>query len=426
MGFALRTDLSRHRDQHDEELRPKYKCGWPDCYFETSRKDRLTKHIFKPHRGVGDQPMPQDVVHRVLEQSMLDYMPVTLSFMLAVREKRSKAAKVLLEHGADVMAKSATGKTALHFAAMNNDHDSTLILLCAGADSYVRDRYDCSALDVAAKSGHMALVRLILEALDPRMAACRPRDTCSNDSVPSNQVMLSQRREKVGADPENLALLKRTALQSASSKGHSAIVELLLNLGVDPNEGRSLYEASSNGHSAIVELLLNLGVDPNEGCSLYAASRNGHLAVVALLLKSGAHPNTPYPVSAIFGALERRHFEIVQLLLSSGADPNVRGFQGIDLLEVASATGQFEILKVLLDSGARIRVNGGSCGNAAQRASQRGHSKIVDLLLASTLSQRDRAALIESLNPEIIERLPRDFYIRLLLLVYSLRNFSDE
>ena len=379
MGFALRTDLSRHRDWHYQELRPNYKCGWSDCSFKTFRKDHLEKHLYKTHQGVDDQLILQDVVHQVLEQSVHDYMPLNLSFMLAVREKRSNVAKILLEHGADVMTKSATGKTALHFAAMNDDHTSTLTLLCAGVDSYVRDIFYRSALDVAAESGHVALVRLILEALDPCMAACRPRDACSNDSVPSNQIMLSQRREKVGADPENLAFLKRTALQSASSKGHSAIVELLLNLGVDPNEGCSLYAASRNGHLAVVALLLRLGADPNRDDPLRVASQLGYLAIVELLLKSGA-------------------------------DPNVRDFRDITLLELASSKGQFEIVKVLLDSGARIRVNSGACGNAAQRASQRGHSKIVDLLLASTLSQRDRAALIESLNPEKIERLPRGFY----------------
>ena len=332
-----------------------------------------------------------------------DCMPINLSFMLAVREKRSNAAKVLLEHGADVTAKPATGKTALHFAAMNNDYDLTLTLIHAGTDCSTRDgtREKRSALDIPADSGYEAIVRLLLEALDPRMAVCQNNEKCLNDPVPSNQIVLSQRREKM------LASLKRTALERASDKGHSAIFELLLSLGADPNQGNSLQLASQHGHFATVALLLRSGADPNLGTPLGVASREGHLAIAELLLRSGENPNSPsYPYgSAIVAASQLMHFEIVQLLLNSGADPNVQSGSAITPLESASSKGQFEIVKLLLNLGAKIRVICGYYPNAAQRAFKRGHSKIVDLLLASTLSHADRVALVDSLSPEKLERL---------------------
>ena len=88
-----------------------------------------------------------------------------------------------------------------------------------------------------------------------------------------------------------------TALMKAASRGHVAVVELLiLRPDVDANAAdnggwTALMLAAHRGHLAVVELLIQRpGVDANAAnnngrTALMLASREGHLAVVELLIQ---------------------------------------------------------------------------------------------------------------------------------------------
>ena len=88
-----------------------------------------------------------------------------------------------------------------------------------------------------------------------------------------------------------------TPLYAAAFKGHSSVVELLLEVdGVDMNKADNdgctpLYAAAEEGHSSVVELLLQVdGVDVNKSdknglTPLYIAVFKGHSSVVELLLE---------------------------------------------------------------------------------------------------------------------------------------------
>lgn len=89
------------------------------------------------------------------------------------------------------------------------------------------------------------------------------------------------------------------ALQTASFRGHDAIVNsLLLDFDVDVNEkggeyGSALQAAAYAGHLSIVEILINASADVNStegkhGSALRAARSQGHNAVVTLLLQHDA------------------------------------------------------------------------------------------------------------------------------------------
>lgn len=89
------------------------------------------------------------------------------------------------------------------------------------------------------------------------------------------------------------------ALQAASSRGHEAVVKILLDKGADVNAhggyyGNALQAASDEGHEAVVKMLLDEGADINaqsEGgdydSALHAASTGGHEAVVKMLVARG-------------------------------------------------------------------------------------------------------------------------------------------
>jgi ankyrin repeat protein len=95
----------------------------------------------------------------------------------------------------------------------------------------------------------------------------------------------------------------------------------------------NINEIDDNGHSPLshivhhnqeveVELLLNLGADPNIGNSLYFATEYQNVRIVTLLLEYGDDPNKKTIHRPLDIAIEKQNVEIVSLLLKHGADPN--------------------------------------------------------------------------------------------------------
>ncbi|KAI1166694.1 ankyrin repeat-containing domain protein [Nemania serpens] len=136
-----------------------------------------------------------------------------------------------------------------------------------------------------------------------------------------------------------------TPLWWAAENGHEAVVELLVEKGVDieANDGldttTALQLAARNGHEAIVRLLLEKGADFNanilsvgSNTPLHSAAMNGHEVIVRLLLEKGADLRKNADLEAIaiadtplHAAAQNGHDAIVRLLLEKGADIEAKG-----------------------------------------------------------------------------------------------------
>merc|ERR1712117_967180 len=91
--------------------------------------------------------------------------------------------------------------------------------------------------------------------------------------------------------------------------------------------GTPLCIAARKGHIGIVQLLLNIGADPNQSEPLREAVRMGHKEIVVLLLSNGANPNPNMEhVYHVYGpltiALQLEERDLAQILLDWGAVPN--------------------------------------------------------------------------------------------------------
>ena len=136
---------------------------------------------------------------------------------------------------------------------------------------------DGSPLIGAARNGHLAAVRLLLDR---------------------------------GADPNLPVRGDGNPLIMAAREGHADVVALLLDRGasidqVVPDDENALIQASGSGQLAVVSLLVKRGADVNarvwvEGAGeskgewrtpLSMARKRGHNAVVDLLLSAGAREN---------------------------------------------------------------------------------------------------------------------------------------
>ena len=172
-----------------------------------------------------------------------------------------------------------------------------------------KDSNGGTALTVAAQSGHLAIVQLLLEK---------------------------------GADIEAKDILKETALMKAVRGGYFGIVQLLLKKGADVeakdrwNETATI-KAAEYGYSSVVQLLLEKGADVEaknkwNQTALIRAARDGHLDVVQLLLEKGAdiEAKDRLDTTALIKAALNGNKGVVQLLLEKGANIDAKDKRIID------------------------------------------------------------------------------------------------
>ena len=198
-----------------------------------------------------------------------------------------------------------------------------------------RDSDGNTALAWAARRGHEAVVRLLLEK---------------------------------GADIKAKDDDRRAVLSAAAERGHEAVVRLLLEKGID-------IEVKDNGGRTVLQ----------------AAARGGHEAVVRLLLENGADIEAKgcyYKMTALHWAAERGHEAVVRLLLEKGADIEAKDNGGRTVLQVAAREGHEAVVRLLLKKGADIKTKDNGGVTTLQAAVIFGHEAVVRLLLEG--SRRDR------------------------------------
>lgn len=86
---------------------------------------------------------------------------------------RADVAKVLLDHGADVNARSRVRSTRLHKAVWQNDVEMVRLLLERGANIITMGKYPGIAFDKEAVGKHGGLIEAFLEIGGARDNQCR-------------------------------------------------------------------------------------------------------------------------------------------------------------------------------------------------------------------------------------------------------------
>jgi len=143
-------------------------------------------------------------------------------------------------------------------------------------------------------------------------------------------------------------------------------LESLLDKGTDVNttlgslNSTLLYEASFRGHSQMVEMLLDRGADvnarTNEGAtSLYVAAQNGHLETVRILLANGADIETGFKSrTPLHIAAQNGHPQVVQLLIENGADISAKTRDAHTALALAAQWDRKDVFFAFMEAGAEL------------------------------------------------------------------------
>lgn len=137
-----------------------------------------------------------------------DASGVTLLMAMARSDApRRRTQRALLDAGANVNAKSLSGRTPLMFAVRSGRPMDVRLLLSSGADVDATDRDGWSSLMLAVRDGRLPLVDELLTA---------------------------------GADPAVASAIGWTPLMWAAWLGHSLVLDRLLAAGADPNQGNEV------------------------------------------------------------------------------------------------------------------------------------------------------------------------------------------
>ena len=257
---------------------------------------------------------------------------------------------------------SINGTTALMSASFEGHLDIVQILLQAKAKPDLQDEIGDTALLLAAMKGHSDIVQHLLEC------GANPNISSRDGRTPLYAAVLSlQHVRKLTDDPNPIISMECEIVDPAGSyKDYLKIIQLLIaqpNVDIVVNTTVSgctcLHIASMGGCTDTVELLLQVGADPNiQTHDDKTANDLSYLPSNILLqpqLKSSlllGDFQTDSGYTALMFASFNGHTEIVQLLLNANAIPDLQTENGVTALHLAAGKGYPDIVQLLLEYGA--------------------------------------------------------------------------
>ncbi|XP_052810784.1 transient receptor potential cation channel subfamily A member 1 homolog isoform X1 [Mya arenaria] len=222
--------------------------------------------------------------------------------LLAAVYGHANAVKMLIERGADVTVEDKNDKTVVFLAAEENKLDVLQVLTAnRGTRDLIdhRDEENNSPLHIAARHGHINIVKCLME--NGAMISLKNDMEQTPMHMAAEHGWIGVVREIAGKDKNSLNdgdENSNTALHLAADGGHIQLVKTLIKLGADHEiRNGSLRTAmgcaAANGHMKVVIHLVNADtpIDPIDKLGLtplLVAAANGHADVVDFLLERKA------------------------------------------------------------------------------------------------------------------------------------------
>ncbi|XP_046979663.1 poly [ADP-ribose] polymerase tankyrase-1-like [Schistocerca americana] len=146
----------------------------------------------------------------------------------AVEKGHVKAARCLVEGGADVDARTSNWQeTPLHRAAVHGHEAVARLLLKAGAEVNARNSKQRTPLHLAGYHGREAVVRLLLAATPYHNARDQWGDTPLHDAALQGHAGVASALLEAGADRRTSNIQGKTPLDLARQNNHQQLIEML-------------------------------------------------------------------------------------------------------------------------------------------------------------------------------------------------------
>ena len=215
--------------------------------------------------------------------------------------------------------------------------------------------------------------------------------------------------------------VKRTPLMAAAETGYDYIIDLLLQMGANPNaqdiDGETpLFYAARGSQVRTMKLLLERGADPRTGAAggpsllHYMADDDTMTELVDIVVKKGVNPNLVDEEgnTALHIAVDNKALGMIAELLRVGVNPNLPNLHGFNPLMMAIDEVDYESFKPLVGA-TDLKVRSAK-GTALGLAIKKHHTKMcIDLIKAG--AESDWAAVIKAAEAGGMPKLAE--YVRL-------------
>lgn len=315
-----------------------------------------------------------------------------------LKQKDRLAAETLLSRGAEANDALESGDTALHLAANTGSVGIVRLLLEHGADVVVRNIGGATALHLAASSGHADIAQLLID----HGADIHAKDV--NQETPLHEAAENGSKEIVkllvsrGAVIDGQGAWKETPLHRAAQFGGIENAKLLIdcgaNLDVQSVIGETaLHLAALTNRPEMVEYLLAHGAEcrsavapySEDGCTQYCFAVIGGHSHIAKLLEhlpgQTLHDTSTGHDYVLCRAVTCENEDWVKTWLDIGLEIDRPGRSGT-ALAVAAATGNLNHVKTLVDYGASLQGDKDSGIRPLTNAIRSGHVEVVRYLLS--------------------------------------------
>ncbi len=315
--------------------------------------------------------------------------------------------KAFISKGGDINQQDANGNTALHwitsqfFLKLNDDFLNSLLQnnINLSAKNYDGN----SPLHFSCMHFNVEMVKFLLDNnVDPNIKNKNKiaplHNICNNPEVTDNNGSSTQIAEKIielllehGADINIEDSVGKTPLHYAASTNmdrFAPFVQFLLDNGADIDAqdiglNTPLHEAV-DGSTAVVELLLSSGANPNikniyGHSSQKSAEFKGNKEKLALFAKFKG-------IGSIHNAAEHGVLDKIKSLVEQGTDVNSLNENGFTALQIATWSEQLEAVKLLIELGAEVNLATDKMITPLHYAVDRNNINIANVLLDNKAS----------------------------------------
>lgn len=325
-------------------------------FFQTSNLRNAWCHSYFSHSNYGNPPK--------------DFSPLHIASMCGILPWATRLLGSLTMP-VDIIPRDSTGRTPLHWAAMEGNVAIAELLLNGGVDKEAKDDRGDTALLVAAARGNEGVIRVLLNVGVDKEAKDGRGDTALLVAARWGKEGVAKVLLDGGVNMEAKNNRGDTALLVAANGGNEGVVQELLDRGVDKEArggdgGTALLVAAMKGSERVIKALLDGGVDKEARnrfgeTALLMAVGKGDFEVVKQLLDEGVdkeakiHGDTALLVVAGLDCNDEQLggdiTEVVKLLLSRGVDKETKNILGETALLVAVLERNEQVTKELLDGG---------------------------------------------------------------------------
>ena len=263
-------------------------------------------------------------------------IPEVTALHLAASMGLAKVASMLLKETPNIDAVDETGKTALAVAMERGFEKAVEFLVTSGACVNLRHEHG------------RAVLLLVTE-----------RDWHNAGEIIAAKALAEVTEDPAAVVQDPLYLLLAAYHGDVEKARHlTKAVDFALTSQDSTIEEMALFLAVERGHSEVVQILLEAGVNVNakdnvSQTPLHRATRRENEALIRLLLKYGAAVDckdddgrTPWSANA-----RSLNAHILGILLEAGADPSTKGLQEVSELYTAAKNGETEFVGFMLKSG---------------------------------------------------------------------------